>query len=242
VQAAIALTVDASQPTAAATFTTAPTSTTSPALTDTPSLTDTPTATSTLTGDDPASQLGNPDFTDNFSTDTNWSAYDSEGSKAEIKDGHFVFTKKTIQYGSHWSVSWPKLSDYYLQVTGQMPAACSGLDRLGIIFRAPDPSRGFLYTVACDGRYRLAVWDGSETRILVDWVASSHINSGANAVNRLGVLVEGKKTTLYVNGKLLTSVTDDQYVGQYRYGLLVGAAEHEPFTVFFDDLSYWENP
>ncbi|MDH3944407.1 MAG: hypothetical protein OEV06_09980, partial [Anaerolineae bacterium] len=226
----------------APTFTQPPTSTGAPSITPAPTITDTPAATSTAPADDPANSLGSPDFTDNFSNDNNWSTYDSEGSKAEIKDGRFVFTKKTIQYGSHWSVSWPKLTDFYLHVTGQMPAACSGLDRLGIIFRAPEPSRGFLYTISCDGRYRLAVWDGSETRIIVDWTSSSHINSGANAVNRLGVLVEGKQTTLYVNGKMLTSVTDDQYVGSNRYGLLVGAAEHEPFTVYFDDLSYWENP
>jgi len=236
VQAAIAQTVAAAQPTGAPTFTLAPSSTSAPTATSTLS------ATSTAPAGDPANSLGNPDFTDNFNNDNNWSPYDSEGSKAEIKDGRFVFTKKTIQYGSHWTVSWAKLSDYYLQVTGQFPAACSGLDRLGIIFRSPDPNRGFLYTISCDGRYRLAVWDGAETRMLVDWTSSSLINSGANASNRLGILVEGKKTTLYINGQLLTSVSDDQYVGSYRFGLVVGAAEHEPFVVFFDDLSYWENP
>ena len=213
-----------------------------PTSTPAPSATNTQVPTATFPADDPATVLGNSDFHDAFNNANNWSEYDLAGSKAEVKDGKFVFTKKTIQFGAHWTVSWPKIEDYYLQVSVETPAACSGFDRYGLIFRAPSPSEGLLFQVSCNGQYRIAKWDGSEMTFPVDWTPSAAINAGPNQVNRIGVMAQGSTIKVYVNGTELASVVDTDYVGEYRYGLLVGAADSEPFTVKFDDLRYWLLP
>ncbi|MEK6256336.1 MAG: hypothetical protein N2C13_03340 [Chloroflexota bacterium] len=216
--------------------------TAAPSNTPEPTATNTLEPTATFTADDPAVTLGNPDFNDPFNNANNWSLYDAAGSKVEIKDGQFVFTKKTIQYGSQWTVSWPKIEDYYLQVTARTSGTCSGFDRYGLIFRAPEPNAGLLFMVSCNGSYRLAKWNGSDMTFIVDWTHSSDINAGPNQTNRIGVLVQGSTIKLFANGNELTSVVDIDYVGEYRFGLLAGAADSEPFVVKFDDLAYWLLP
>lgn len=207
-----------------------------------PTVTLTPEPVVTFPAGDPAAMLGTPDFEDSFDNATNWSPYDAAGSKAEITGGKFVFTKKVVQFGSHWTLSWPTIEDYYLQVTVQTPGVCSGYDRYGFIFRAPDPSKGVLFMVSCNGQFKIAKWNGSETTVIVDWTSSAAIAAGPNISNRIGVLVEGETIKVYAHGTELVTVMDSEYVGEYRFGLLVGAGDTEPFTVRFDDLAYWILP
>ena len=239
VEAALALTAAAGGETPIPTETQAaviPTDTLAPTLTLTPE------PSITIPAGDPAVVLGLPDFEDAFDNATNWSPYDSAGSRAEITGGKFVFTKKVVQFGSHWTLSWPTIEDYYLQATVQTPAVCSGYDRYGFIFRAPDPSEGVLFMVSCNGQFKIAKWNGSETTVIVDWTASGAIAAGPNQSNRIGVLVEGETIKVYAHGTELVTVMDSEYVGEYRFGLLVGAGDTEPFTVRFDDLAYWILP
>lgn len=244
VEAALALTVAAggdAVPTTGAQPTDIP-PTAAPTSLPEPSATLTPLPSPTFTSDDPATVLGLADFQDTFDNSTNWSPYDAAGSKAVIQNGKFIFTKKVIAGGSHWTLSWQTIEDYYLQATVQTPGACSGFDRYGFIFRAPDPSVGLLFMVSCNGQYKLAKWDGTDTTTIVNWTNAGAINTGPNVTNRIGVMVQGEAITLYVNGVKLVTALDSQYVGQYRFGLLVGAGDTEPFTVKFDDLAYWLLP
>ena len=215
-----------------------------PTSTFTPTVTQTSTAipTPTFAPGDPATTLGEPNFREEFNTETNWSPYETSNSRAEISGGKFIFTKKVLELGTRWTVSWPTIEDYYIEVSAQTPNICAGTDRYGIIFRAPDPSSGYIFTLTCDGRYRLWSWDGSDTVILVDWTSHSAINAGGNQINRLGVWVVGNTIKLYANGVELTTLTDNQFIGEYRYGLAIGSGETEPFTVIFDNLMYWELP
>ena len=181
--------------------------------TDTIAPTDTlaPTSTPTSVPGDPKLSLGNPDYTDTFDQTYNWYPYDSSTTKAEIKNGKFFYTMKGTKSSSEWTLSWPEIKDFYLEVTAKTPDTCDGKDRYGLLFRAPDPSQGYLFYVSCDGQYRLALWDGSNFDILVDWTVANVINKGPNETNRLGVWAEGKKITLYINGeKLIQSPVVDE--------------------------------
>ncbi|MEK6222488.1 MAG: hypothetical protein N2D54_09615, partial [Chloroflexota bacterium] len=85
-------------------------------------------------------------------------------------------------------------------------------------------------------------WDGSDMTFMVDWTHSDAVNPGPNRSNRIGVRVKGNYITVYINGDEVASIEDSTYVGDYRFGLLVGAADTEPFTVKFDNLAYWTLP
>lgn len=213
-----------------------------PTNTPEPSATETLAPTATYPADDPAVTLGNPDFRDRFDNDNNWSEYDASGSKAEIKNGQLVYTKKVIAGRSRWTVSWHKIENYYLEVSAQTSGACSGYDRYGFIFRAPEPNAGLLLMVSCNGSYRIAKWDGSDMVFLVEWTHSNEINAGPNQTNRIGVMAQGSTIKVYINGKEITTVMDNDYVGEYRFGLLVGGGDSEPFVVKYDDLAYWLLP
>ena len=76
---------------------------------------------------------------------------------------------------------------------------------------------------------------------LVEWTASSAINSGSNQTNRLGIFAVGKRLILYVNGKLLTEAQDGNYPTGF-FGAFVGQVATKNFSVQLDEMSYWENP
>lgn len=216
--------------------------TATPEDTATPTVTLTPTATITPTTppDDPKKSLGSPDWEDHFDNSSNWTLFDSSTTKTEIKNSRFLFTMyDTLNY-SEWTVTWHKAKDFYMEVTATTPNKCSGKDRYGLFFRAPDPSQGYVYTFSCDGSYRLSSWDGKTFNDLVKWTTSDHILSGGSKSNRIGIWVDGENFRLYANGKLLGEVSDDLFKGESRFGLAVAAANTEDFTVTFDDLLYWE--
>jgi hypothetical protein len=211
--------------------------------TETATATVTETATVTLTStvppDDPKKQLGEPDFHDRFDAASHWTLYDSSTTKTEIKNGHFYFTMyDTLNY-SEWTVTWLEIKDFYLEVTAKA-TTCSGKDRYGLLFRAPDPSQGYIYTLSCAGSYRLSTWDGTNFKDLVKWSSSDHIHSGSNQSNRIGVWMKGSKIRLYANGYFLAEVMNDKYSGLSRFGMTIASANTPDFEVVFDDMMYWE--
>ncbi len=213
-----------------------------PLPTDTPFPTDTqtPQPTTTPFAGDPRQALGDPDWVDFFQNANNWSLYSGTQSKTEIKDGMYFFTIFDTQPGSVWTLSWPEIQDFYLEATALTPASCSGLDRYGLFFRAPDTDHGYVYHFSCDGRYRIAKWDGEEFEELQDWTANSAIHAGPNQTNRIGVKAEGTKLTLYANGVQLFIVTDNDYTGESRFGFTLGSANTDNFVVRFDEIAYWD--
>lgn len=94
----------------------------------------------------------------------------------------------------------------------------------GIYFRERSINgrrNSYAFGVTPSGRYYLNKMINGEVvhPYLIDIALSPYINKGA-AKNRLGVLAEGNKLSLYINGNLVRTVTDDSL--QYGYtGLLV---------------------
>jgi hypothetical protein len=188
---------------------------------------------------DPEQELGTPDGRDDFSTKNNWTLFDNECFKSEIVEEQYVMTAKGEPLFSCWEVSWPSVQDYYLQTNLNMPQSCTADDRFGLFIRTPDLKQGYLVGLTCDGRLAMTRWDGEETKVLVNFITSEHINAGAGATNRLGVIANGSSYDLYVNGHLLAEAGDASYVDAMRFGYFVRAANEDGFTVTFDDLAIW---
>jgi len=187
----------------------------------------------------PAILLGEPDGMDTFDNANNWSLFDAKCFKSEIIGGKFVMTAKGDAGQACWEVSWPKIQDFYSEVTVEMPESCDPKDRFGLFFRAPDNSRGYLYGISCEGEYSLTKWDGYETTVIVEPDTDTVIATGKNTSNRIGVLASADNYYLYVNGQFVAQGQDSTYIGDGKIGFFIRAATSQGFSVNFDDLAIW---
>jgi heat shock protein HslJ/uncharacterized protein YraI len=188
---------------------------------------------------DPAQVLGTPDGVENFNNDNNWTLFDTACFTTNITGGQFVMTANGQPQAACWEVSWPELDNFYIETTLQMPQTCDPQDRFGILFRAPDTNRGYLYGYNCAGEYSLSIWDGETTTVLVEPTQSAAILNTPGAVNRMGLLAFQENISLYVNGIYLETVSDFTYLDPGRFGYFVRAATNNPFTVSYDQLRVW---
>jgi len=145
-----------------------------------------------------------------------------------------------IGQNDEWGIAnVPSLKNFYLELQFTTSDQCSGLDRYGVIVRAPDPNQGYVYGFSCDGRYRLYKWDGKRYTPIQDWKNSPHIKAGLNQTNRLGIYLNGDQIKLYANGQLLSEYSDDTFT-EGHFGVFIGASETKNFTVSLDEAAYWK--
>jgi len=227
------------QATAAPTDT--PTAEPTAAATPEPTLEPTPAA---VPGD-PRDSLGNADWRDTMDNSDNWPTdVDAAGfTKIDFSGGYMQLTGLKTQDG--WRLSYNSISDFYIEMTVKTNTCAAG-DRYGLIFRVPDKhaaNRGYLFGVSCDGKISLREWDGrtgvKKMTAHIPWEANDAVKSGSNQVNRLGVMADGSKLTLYVNGVKVGEISDSTYSSGY-FGVFVNAGATSSHTISVDELSYWE--
>lgn len=183
--------------------------------------------------------LGDPTWRDTFASGANWFLVDTEETYFEVKDGNLIMEAIPAGTYDNWGLCIrPGIEDFYLEITVKTGNVCSGLDDYGVLIRAPDKDQGYVYGFSCNGRYRIYIWDGETYTGLQAWRASSHILSGPNQTNRLGIWAEGDTFKLYANGKFLAEVSDDTY-SEGRFGLFIGSAETAHFKVYVEEVAYW---
>ncbi len=222
-----------------------PTQTPSPTSTETPTITPTGTIanTPTLAPEDPILSLGAPSVKDTFDSGSILYQYDETQSSFQVVDNQFVLIAKKSNGYETWSLSWEEFTNFYLEITGSFGDECSGKDRYGMIFRAPDTSEGYLISISCDGSFRLSKWESEteEYTVLTGWTTSEYIAQGPGGLNRLGVMVKGSKITGYVNGHQVFEVNDGTFTSG-RFGVLVAASNTAGFTASLDQAVYWKLP
>ena len=221
-----------------------PTSTTKPTEEKpepTPTKTLTAEVTPTLSDTDPAADLGEPDWVDDMANGDNWPTGVNKFTTIAFKDGFLKLTAETSLDG--WRLSWPFLKDFYLEATMETPA-CDSSDHYGLMFRVPanaSANKGYLFGVSCDGTYSLRRWDGQTMYFPINWTASEAILEGEDVVNKLGIMARGSEIALYINGQKVNEVTDNAYL-EGSFGIFVGSINADDFTVWVDQVRYWENP
>ena len=218
-----------------------PTNTPTPTSTATASQTPTQTLVPTLADEDPILKLGNPSWSTTFKDDSTWYTFETDQTSFEIEDNALVMTAKKSNSYENWSMAWPVLTDFYLEVTGTSGDSCQGKDRYGLIFRAPDPEQGYLVGISCDGSYRIRTWDGENFEELRGWQSSEHILTGEDQTNRLGVIVDGSDISVYINGHLVEEIQDDSY-SKGSFGTFIAAENTPDFEVAVSKAAYWDLP
>jgi uncharacterized protein YraI/heat shock protein HslJ len=198
-----------------------------------------PAPTPTPIAGDPAVVLGPPTGSDSFNNTNNWTTFDTDCFSTQVTNGQFVMTAKGLPQSACWEVSWPLLDNFYIETTVQMPATCDPQDRFGLLVRAPDNNRGYLYGLDCAGQYSLNLWDGQQTTSLVEPASNPVVNTGPNELNRLGIMAYSDQFYLYANGSFLAQVTDSTYTEAGKIGYFVRAQTDQPFTVAYDSIEVW---
>lgn len=183
--------------------------------------------------------LGPATWTDNMDNADHWYLLDTANTKFTEGDGRLVMTSIKPGGGEEWDISTrPSLDDYYMQATFITGDACSGLDRYGLLVRAPVPEKGYVFEFTCDGHYRLYVWDGSYHAIQ-EWTSAAAIKTDPNQTNVMGIWLKGDDIRLYANSYKLAEFTDDTF-DHGQFGLAIGSANTNNFTVYVDKVSLWD--
>ncbi len=187
--------------------------------------------------------LGAATWTDNFANTDNWFLLNTANTKWTAGDGKLVMTSIKPGNSEEWGLSdQPSLNDYYLQATFIVGSACSGLDKYGLLARAPSPDSGYVFEFSCDGHYRLYTWDGEHYNALQEWTNSASIVTGPNQTNVMGIYMKGTDIRLYANGHKIAEFTDSTY-DHGQFGLAIGSVNTNNFTVNVDQVAYWDlNP
>ena len=183
--------------------------------------------------------LGTPDWTDSFSSASNWFLVDNDIVRFSVDDGKLRMRAKAPGNPEQWGLAnRPAMDDYYLEGVFTTGSSCAGLDRYGILIRAPNPNAGYVFNISCNGQFRIYEWNGSKYNELKAWTSSTAIKTGPEETNRVGVWAEGDTLKLYVNDIVIAELNVDIYdAGQF--GLLVGSTNTTNFDVFVDEISYW---
>jgi hypothetical protein len=130
----------------------------------------------------------------------------------------------------------PEFADFSLEVDGRILSG-SPKSSYGVLFRKQGPQQFYRFEITGEGAYILERHDQDGSRVLFmpDWRDSDFINEGLNVNNRLGVEAKGPNISLYVNGEILETVTDNTYPSG-GIALDAGTFDVAPIQVAFDNL------
>jgi hypothetical protein len=189
--------------------------------------------------------LGAPAWVDGFGSESgNWQM----GADSVLR---YERTNSTLRVTALQSVGdvWRTINqgdqaNLYLQAKFTTGDACSGKDSYGMLVRSSDQNddiydSGYVFSISCDGMYRLYRLDDGTYIGLLNWAASSDIKAGANQTNEIGIWIKGSEIRLYANGAKLAQVGDTGHTTG-RMGLVIRSVDTPNFTVTVDDVSLWQ--
>jgi hypothetical protein len=206
-----------------------------PQSTATATSTITVTVTPTAPATDPVTWLGAPTWRDVFNGTSNF--YTTSDEHIQFAYSGDAFSMNAVSAGGwhSWSLGNRRISNFYLEALFKV-GACSGNDKYGLVFRAPDPNQGYFYGVSCDGKFGLIRWDSMSQ--LIEWKPAQSLISGPNQTNRVGVMARGTELTFYINGEEVGKITNERYT-EGLFGFYIASYSTIPFNVLVDEIAYW---
>lgn len=103
----------------------------------------------------------------------------------------------------------------------------------GVSFRAQSDKDNYRLFIDGEGFYRLTRRKDNVSNALIDWTRHEALVPGLGQKNRVQVVLEGSKITVYGNGVKLAQVNDDTFAtGHVALQAQGGSPETESATVF----------
>ena len=182
---------------------------------------------------EPGSLLFQDDFSD---PESGWEQSPSgvNGSLG-YQDGAYRITAKGANQ-MLWSGPGLTFSDTRMEVDA-MHTGQAADDDFGFVCRAQDKNNFYFLVVSSDGYYGIGkVVDGVSSLIGMEAMPPSEAIHQGQADNHLRADCIGNKLTLYVNGSLVASVSDDQFK-RGEVGLTAGTLGAAESEAIFDNFS-----
>jgi hypothetical protein len=185
-----------------------------------------------------------PAAQDDFNRDRgNWSLPTNDTSRASLEDNALQIAIDEVNW-YQWSsyvgggVDPVEYSDLYAEVTTFFPVSQPG-STTGIAFRLIDNANYYLFDVTMEGSYALFVQADGQWTTLIDYTATDAFETGADALNLIGVLAEGDTIALTINEQVINVVQDATH-SSGGIALVGESAANPGVVVGFDDFSLWE--
>lgn len=152
-----------------------------------------------------------------------------ENEVCKVSGGKYVMDYQKDEGKLYWSWTGESFSDFSYQIKA---TKVTGPDKwgYGIIFRAQDVDNGYEFAVSGLGDYYVGKVESGTYQDILKWTVNSAINKG-NATNILQVTAKGNTLSFYVNGTLLTTITDSTFTSGH-----VGTLAYAQVLTEFDDL------
>jgi hypothetical protein len=174
-------------------------------------------------------------YADDFSNPSSgWPVGDTDDYRIEYIEGEYRLLVKK----ANWWIgvtSGYRCTDCSVEADGRFASTIYG--SYGVLFGITDAAAWDAYLFQVDGaqEYNLLKLQGNSWYTLVTWTHSDHIKPGQTS-NHLRVVRNGSQIALYVNGHLLTTVTDSSFTGNLRVGLAAVAYAQSDVDARFDNF------
>lgn len=175
-----------------------------------------------------ASFDGGPESSSGDGFNGEWNQYAGRLSTA-IEDGQMRVSIGEADSGAY-SIAAPYFGDFDLRVAAE--AIDGPVDNgYGVVFRLQnkdntsfDDDNYYLFLISSDGWYQVSRVVDGQPQVLSDWIESSAIRQGLNAVNDLRVIARDTQFHFYINEENipLCLSTGDTPIGQAIYNAETG--------------------
>ena len=170
-----------------------------------------------------------------------WLLEGDESGRATVADGRLLLEVDGSNMVQYTTLAERRFTNFDLEVEVTQLAG-SPDSTYGVLFGLDDSGESFFrFEVTGNGLYVVERRgaDGSWERFTDEWIASSALQQGLDATNRLRVLVAVPTFSFYANDTLLTQVVDDRYQGGH-VGLDAGTFGRTGLRVAFDNVTIRE--
>jgi hypothetical protein len=115
--------------------------------------------------------------------------------------------------------------------------AGSEFNGYGLVYRAQDDARYYVFAVGSDGYYAVLLMNGPEELPLVDWQQFPHVRREQQS-NRLRVTCADTICDFYINDEYAVTIEDDTWLAG-DVGLWVRSFTKEETTAHFSSVRVW---
>jgi len=178
--------------------------------------------------------LGDELLDESFSEEAAWETYLDDGIALQVVDG--AYRVQTGDDGYIWGLNEASHDDVVIEVTSDQLSAFEN-NAYGVICRADTSNNGdgYYFLISGDGYYTISKGEGDDVTQLVEWTASSAVNSGQES-NTIRAVCIGNYLAMYVNDKFLAEIEDSAYASGYA-GFAATAFEGGDTDITFDNLT-----
>jgi hypothetical protein len=178
-----------------------------------------------------------PLYSDDFGNPASgWPSGEDANAAYGYVNGEYRILLKSAPYA--WAGKRPgfKASDYSVVVDARNASGSGVTSYYGILFGISDDwSQAYFFWISSFGYTGISRYNSSSGWLNLSNSPSSYINPGA-ATNQLKVERNGSQIKGYVNGHLVTSISDSTYTGLRHVGLGVMSSSQPNVDARFDNF------